>query len=354
MPSAEPTIACWVRRLPGRRLVVIDREEHPMKLPRRRLLHLAAGAAALPAMRRLAWAQSYPSKPLRIILGYPAGDSPDIVARIMGRWLSERLGQSVVVENKPGAGTNIAVQAAVDSPPDGYTLLLMTTANASNVTFYDTLRFSLLRDIAPVAGLMRTPLVMDVNPTVPAKTVSEFIAYAKANPGKINMASAGVGGLIHLAGELFKATTGVNMLHVPYRGSPPAITDLIGNRVQVMFDALPTSLPHIRSGALRALAVTTATRSDALPEVPTVGESVPGYDAGVWVGAGVPSGTPPEIIEKLNREINAGLANPGIKAQLADLGAAPMPFTPAEFGGFVAAETEKWGKVIRAGNIKPE
>ncbi len=325
-----------------------------MMIPRRQLLRLVAGAASLPIVSRIARAQTYPARPVRIIVGYPPGDSPDVVARIMGRWLSERLGQPFVIENKPGAGTNIAVQAAIDAPADGYTLLWITTANASNVTFYQSLRFNLLRDVTAVAGLVQLPLVVVVNPTVPAKTIAEFIAYAKANPGKVNMASAGVGGAIHLAGELFNTATGLKMLHVPYRGSPPAVTDLISGRVQVMFDALPSSLPHIRSGALRALAVTTSSRSDSLPDVPTVGETVPGYEASVWVGATAPRGTPPEIIETLNRELNAGLAIPGIKAQLAELGMMPMPGTVAEFGSFVAAETEKWGKVIRAAGIKAE
>jgi tripartite-type tricarboxylate transporter receptor subunit TctC len=325
-----------------------------MKLSRRHFLHLAASGAVLPAIPRIARAQTYPTRPVRIIVGFPAGGSVDLAARLMGQWLSERLGQPFVLENKPGAGTNIAVQAAIDSPADGYTLLWITTANASNVTFYESLRFNLLRDVAPVAGLARFPLVVVVNPTVPAKTIAEFIAYAKANPGKINMASAGVGGAIHLAGELFNMNTGLKMLHVPYRGSPPAITDLISGRVQVMFDALPSSLPHSRSGALRALAVTTSVRSDSLPDVPTVGDTVAGYEVSVWMGATAPRATPPEIIETLNRELNAGLAIPSIKAELAELGMVPMPGTAAEFGSFVAAETEKWGKVIRAAGIKAE
>jgi tripartite-type tricarboxylate transporter receptor subunit TctC len=325
-----------------------------MKLPRRRFLQLAAGAAALPAPSGFAWAQSYPARPVRIIVGYPPGDSPDTVARIMGQWLSDRLGQPFVIENKPGAATNIAVQAAIDAAADGYTLLWVTTASTSNVTFYDSLHFDFLRDVAPVAALVRVPLVMVVNPSVPARTVAEFITYAKSNPGKINMASAGVGGTIHLAGELFKATAGVDMLHVPYRGSPPAISDLITGRVQVMFDALPSSLPHIRSGALRALAVTTLTRSDVLADVPTVADTVAGYEASAWIGTTARRGTPPEIVETLNREINAGLGNPGIKARLADLGMTPVPATTAAFGSFLAAETEKWGKVIKFAGIKAE
>jgi tripartite-type tricarboxylate transporter receptor subunit TctC len=325
-----------------------------MKLPRRRFLQLAAGAASLPAGASMARAQTYPARPVRIIVGYPPGDSPDTVARIMGQWLSDRLGQPFVIENKPGAATNIAVQAAVDAAADGYTLLWVTTANTSNVTFYEGLHFDFLRDVAPVAALVRVPLVMVVNPSVPAKTVAEFIAYAKSNPGKINMASAGVGGTIHLAGELFKSMAGVDMLHVPYRGSPPAISDLMTGRVQVMFDALPSSLPHIRSGALRALAVTTLTRSDVLPDVPTVADTVAGYEASAWIGSTARRGTPAQIVETLNREINAGLANPIIKARLADLGMTPVPATPAEFGSFLAAETEKWGRVIKFAGIKVE
>ena len=324
------------------------------QLPRRRFLQLAAGAALLPAGGRMARAQTYPARPVRIIVGYPPGDSPDTVARIIGQWLSDRLGQPFVIENKPGAATNIAVQAAVDAAADGYTLLWVTTANTSNVTFYEGLHFDFLRDIAPVAALVRVPLVMVVNPAVPARTVAEFIAYAKSNPGKINMASAGVGGTIHLAGELFKATAGVDMLHVPYRGSPPAISDLMTGRVQVMFDAVPSSLPHIRSGALRALAVTTLTRSDVLPDVPTVADTVAGYEASAWIGSTARRGTPAQMIETLNREINAGLANPGVKARLADLGMTPVPATAAEFGSFLAAETEKWGNVIKFAGIKVE
>jgi tripartite-type tricarboxylate transporter receptor subunit TctC len=325
-----------------------------MKLPRRNFLHLAAGAAALSALSRLARAQAYPSRPVRWIVGYPPGGSTDIVARIMGRWLSERLGQQVIIENKPGAGTNIAVQTVVNSTADGYTLLFVTAANAINASLYETLPFDLLRDIAPVGALVRVPLVMEVNPAVPAKTVAEFIAYAKVNPGKINMASVGVGTPPHLAGELFKAMTGVNMIHVPYRGSAPAITGMIGGQVQVLFDAVPSSLAHIQSGALRALAVTTPSRSSVLPDLPTVGDTVPGYEASTWFGVGVPKGTPTEVIEKLNREINAGLADPTVKARLAEVGTSVFLGAPADFGKFIVAETEKWGKVIRAANIKPE
>jgi tripartite-type tricarboxylate transporter receptor subunit TctC len=325
-----------------------------MKLSRRRALQIAAAVAALPACPRIARAQTYPSRPIHLIVGFPAGSSTDISARIMGPWLAERLGQPVIVENKPGAGTNIAAQAAVSAPPDGYTLLWMTTANASNVSLYDTLRFNLLRDIAPVAGVVSLPMVLEINPSVPAKTIPEFIAYAKANPGKINIASSGVGSVSHLAGELFKSMTGISMAHVPYRGSPPALADLIGGQVQVMVDAVPASLPHIRAGKLRALGVTTAKRSDVLPDVPAIGESVAGYDASVWIGIGAPKDTPVAIIDRLNREVNAGLMNPRVKAQYGELGNTTMPLTPAQYGAFMAAETEKWAKVIRAANIKAE
>jgi tripartite-type tricarboxylate transporter receptor subunit TctC len=325
-----------------------------MKLPRRNFLHLAALAAALPTVSRFAWAQTYPSRPVRLIVGFPPGGGADIVSRIMAPWLAERLGQQVVIENKPGASSNISIQTVVNSPPDGYTLLLVGSSAAINATFYETLPFNLLRDIAPVAGLSRTPMVLEANPSVPAKTVVELIAYAKANLGKITMASYGTGSTSHVAGELFKMMTGVNMAHVPYRGGAPMVTDLLGGQVQVAIDVMSSSLPHIRSGALRALAVTTTTRLEALPDVPTVAETAPGYEVLAWTGIGVPRGTPPAVIEKLNREINAGLANPDIKARLADLTTMPMVFTPAEFGAYLAAETEKWGKVIRAANIKAE
>ena len=324
-----------------------------MKLPRRKFLHLVLGAAALPTIWRVAWAQSYPTRPVRIVVPLPAGGAADIVARLIAHWL-ERLGQPVIVENKPGAGTNVGVQAVLNAPPDGYTLLLFGTASAINATLYEQLPFNFLRDIAPVSGLVGFPLVMEINQSVPAVTVAEFIAYAKANPGKINFASAGIGTAPHLAGELFQAMTGVNMVHVPYRGEPPAISDLLAGRVQVLFGNVTASIEHIRSGALRALAVTTAAPSTALPNVPTVGETVPGYEASGWFGVGVPRGTPTEVIEKLNKEINAGLADPMIMSRLADLGSTVLSLSPADLGKLVADETEKWAKVVRTANIKPE
>ena len=322
-----------------------------MKFSRRRVLQTAAAVAAFP---RLAAAQTYPSRPIHLVVGFPAGSSTDISARIMGPWLAERLGQPVVIENKPGAGTNIAAQAVVSAPPDGTTLLWMTTANASNVSLYPALAFNLLRDITPVAGVVSLPMVLEINPSLPAKTIGEFIDYAKANAGKINLASNGVGSVSHLAGELFKAMTGTSMTHVPYRGSPPALADLIGGQVQAMVDAVPASLPHIRSGKLRALAVTTAMRSHVLPDVPSIGESVPGYDASVWIGIGAPKDTPAAIVERVNAEVNAGLANPGIKTRYAELGNTTMPLTPAQYGAFMAAETAKWAKVVRDANIRIE
>ena len=325
-----------------------------MKLPRRNFLHLATGTAALPVVSRIARAQAYPTRPLRWIVGFPPGGGADTVARIAGQWLSDRLGQPVIIENKPGGGTNISVQAVVNSPPDGYTLLLVGSPAAINATLNPSLPFNLLRDIAPVAGLVWYPLVLEAHPSVPATTVAELIARAKANPGKITVASAGIGTAPHVAGELFKMMTGVNMVHVPYRGSAPMVADLLSGHVQVAFDTMTASLPHIRSGALRALAVAGKTRFAGLPEVPTVSDVVPGFEASAWQGVGVPRGTPNEIIERLNREINDGLANPVIKARLADAATTPMVFTPAEFGTYMAAETEKWGKVIRAANIKPE
>ena len=325
-----------------------------MKLPRRNFLHLAAGAAALPVVSRVARAQTYPTRPVRIIVGFAPAGAGDIVARLIGQWLSERLGQPFVVENRPGANGNIAAQAGVRAPADGYTLLMVSSANASNAALYDKLSFNFLRDIAPVAGIIRTPYVMAVNPTVPAETIPEFIAYAKANPGKISMASVGVGSGTHLAGEWFKMMTGVNLVHVPYRGGGPAFNDLLGGQVQVMFPTTVGSIGYIRAGRLRALAVTTATRSHVLADVPTVDESVPGYEASAWFGVGAPKNTPSQIIDKLNEAINAGLADPKIKARLADLGGTPLPGSPAQFGKLIVDETEKWGRVIKTANIKPE
>ena len=325
-----------------------------MKLQRRTFLHLAAGAVALPAVSRIARAQTYPTRPVRLIVGVPAGGPPDILARIMGQWLSERLGPPFVIENRPGAGTNIATEAVVRAPADGYTLLQVTSSNAQNTSLYDKLNFNFIHDIAPVASIYRSTGVMEVNPTFPAKTVPEFIAYAKANPGKINMASSGTGNLTHVSGELFKMMAGVDMIHVPYRGTPSALTALFAGQVQVMFDILATSIEHIRVGKLRALAVTTATRSELLPDIPTVAEFVPGYEASGWQGIGAPRNTPAEIVEKLNKEINAALADPKMKARFADLGGTALPGSPADFGQLIAEETGKWAKVIRAAHIKAE
>jgi len=324
-----------------------------MKLPHRRhILHLTAGAAALPAVSRVAWAQTYPTRPVRLIVGVAAGGGTDIVARLISQWLSERLGQQFIVENRPGAGSNIATEVVVRAPPDGYTLLTVGAPAAINATlYYDKLNFNFIRDIAPVAGIMRGPLVMLVNPSFPAKTVPEFIAYAKANPGKINMASGGNGTTPHVTGELFKMMTGVDMVHVPYRGAGPAITDLLGGQVQVLFD---NPIEHIRAGRLRALAVTTTTRSEALPDIPTLGEFVPGYDASGWFGIGAPKDTPVQIIDRLNREINACLADPRMKARLTDLGGIVLSGSPADLGKHIAEETEKWAKVIKFAGIKPE
>jgi tripartite-type tricarboxylate transporter receptor subunit TctC len=325
-----------------------------MKLPRRQFLHLAAGAAALPAVSRRAWSQTYPTKPVRIIVGFAPGGATDIMARLIAQWLSERLGQQFVIENRPGAGGNVATEAAVRAPADGYTLLLASSINAINATLYEKLNFNFIRDIAPVASIASGTLVMVVNPSVPARTVPEFIAYAKTNPGKINMASQGVGGTGHVSGELFKMMTGVNLVHVPYRGAGPALIDLLGGQVQVMFAATVSSIEYIRAGRLRVLAVTAAARSDAMQDIPTVGEFVSGYEASNWYGIGVPTGTPADIIGKLNKEINAGLADAKMKARFADLGETPFSGSPADFGMLIAAETEKWGKVIRAANIKAE
>jgi tripartite-type tricarboxylate transporter receptor subunit TctC len=328
---------------------------HMMKLPRRRFLYLAAGAAALSIVSHTTWAQSFPSRPVRVIVGQAAGSGSDTVARLIGQFLSERLGQQFVVENRPGAGGNIASETVVRAPADGYTLLLANAQNSINATLYDKLNFDFVRDIEPVAGVFHAALVMEVNPSVPAKTVPEFIAYAKANPGKINMASSGIGGPQHVAGEMFKFMAGVDMVHVPYRGSTPALTDLLGGQVQVMFDATPSSLPHIRSGKLRPLAVTTATRLDVLPEIPTVGEFVPGYEASAWLGFGAPKNTPAAVVDRLNTEINLAIADPAVKARLVDLGGLVLPpSSPAQFGKLIADDTAKWGKVIRAANIKPE
>jgi tripartite-type tricarboxylate transporter receptor subunit TctC len=325
-----------------------------MKLPRRNFLYLVAGAAALPAVSRIAWAQAYPSRPVRIVVGFAAGGSNDIVARLMGQWLSERLGQQFVIENRPGAGSNIAAEAVVRAPPDGYTLLLVNPANAINATLYEKLNFNFIRDIAPVAGISRQPFIMLVNPSVPAKAFPEFIAYVKANPGKVTMASAGSGSGPHLAGELFKMMATVDLVIVPYRGAGPALTDLLGGQVQLYFAGMASSIEYVRTGRLRAFAITTETRSMALPDLPTVSEFLPGYEVGDWFGVGAPKGTPVEIIEKLNNEINAALADPNMKARLADLDGAVLPGSPADFGKLIADETEKWGKVIRAANIKPE
>jgi tripartite-type tricarboxylate transporter receptor subunit TctC len=325
-----------------------------MKLQRRQFLRLAAGATALPAISRIAMAQTYPTRPVRIVVGFTAGGTADIGARVIGQWLQERLGQSFVIENRPGAGTNIATESVVRAAPDGYTLLMTGPPSAINATLYDKLGFVFLRDIAPVAGLIRQPQIMLVNPSVPAKTVLELIAYAKANPGKLTMASAGVGSTGHLVGEFFKMTAGVNLVHVPYRGAGPALTDLLGGQVATAFAGVTGSIEYVRTGKLRALAVTTATRAEALPDVPTVSEFVPGFEAGDWLGIGAPKNTPVEIIDQLNKEINAALADPKVKARFADLGGTALALTPAAFGKLIANETEKWGKVIRAANIKPE
>ena len=326
-----------------------------MKLPHRRhFLHLAAGAAALPTVSRIASADTYPTRPVHIIAGYAAGGATDISARLMGQWLTERLGQQFVIDNRPGASSNVGTELVVRAAPDGYTLLQVGLTNAINATLFDNLNFDFIRDIAPVASTMRTINVMEVNPSFPAKSVPEFISYAKANPGKINMATTGPGSPPHLNGELFNAMVGVNLVPVPYRSSAPALTDLLGGSVQVMFDNILSSIAQIKAGKLRALAVTSAKRSDVLPDIPTVGEFVPGYEASGWFGLGAPKNTPAEIINTLNREINAGLADPTMQARLADLGGTVLPGSPADFGKLIAQDTEKWGKVIRAANIKPD
>jgi tripartite-type tricarboxylate transporter receptor subunit TctC len=321
---------------------------------RRRFLELTAGAVALPAVVRNASAQSYPSRPVRLIIGYTPGGSADITARLAGQWLTERLGQQFVIESRPGGGTNIATEAAVRAPADGYTLLLVAPANAINASLYDKLNFEFLRDIVPVAGLIRFPNVVVVNPSLPVRTIPELIAYAKANPGKLNMASSGAGSTIHMSGELFKMMAGISMTHVPYRGGAPALTDLIAGQVQVMFDNLPTSVEHVRSGRLRGLAVTSTARSHVLPELPTVAEVLPGYEASAWYGLGAPKGTPTEIIARLNEAVNAILADPRAQARFAELGASLLPGSPADFGKLLADETEKWGKVVRFAGAKPE
>jgi tripartite-type tricarboxylate transporter receptor subunit TctC len=325
-----------------------------MKLPRRTFLHLGASAAALPSLSLSSWAQTYPSRPVRSIVGFGAGTAADIVARLIGQWLSERLNQPFIIENRPGAGSNMGARAVVRAPADGYTLLLVTTTNAINATLYNNLDFNLVRDITPVGGLIVVPNVMLVNPEVPAKTVPEFIAYAKANPGKMNMASPGNGTMPHVSGELFSMMAGVNMVHVQYRGAPQALTDLLGGQVQVYFASTTVSIEHIRDGKLRALAVTTARRSEALPDLPTVADFLPGYESSLWFGIGVPKNTPGEIIDKLNMEINAGLSDPKVKALVADMGGAVLAGSPAEFGKLIADDTEKWAKVIRAANIKAD
>jgi tripartite-type tricarboxylate transporter receptor subunit TctC len=325
-----------------------------MKLLRRRFLHLAAGAATLPALSRVAWAQVYPSRPVRIIVPFAPGGSTDITARLMGQWLSERLGQQFVTENRPGAGSNIGTEVVVNAPPDGYTLLLVGASSAINATLYEKLNFNFLRDITSVAGIISIPFIMAVNPSVPAKTVSEFIAYAKVNPSKVNMGSGGNGTAGHLSGELFKMMAGVNMIHVPYRGEALALTDLLGGQVQVMFGTMPASIEYIRAGKLRPLAVTTASRLEALPDIPRVGEFVAGYEASGWQGLGAPRNTPVEIVDKLNKEINAGLADPKIKTRVADMGGTVLTGSPADFGKLIADETEKWGKVVKFSGAKPD
>jgi tripartite-type tricarboxylate transporter receptor subunit TctC len=325
-----------------------------MKLARRTFLYLALGAAVLPLVPRNASGQIYPTRPVRLICAFPAGGPNDTLARLIGQWLSERLGRPFVVENRPGAATNIATEAVVRAPPDGYTLLLVAQVNAINVTLYERLNFNFIRDIAAVAGIMRVPSILEVNPSVPVHTVPEFIAYAKANPGRLNMASAGNGTSSHLSGELFKIMTGVDILHVPYRGVAAALTDLIAARVQVYFDLMPNSIAHVRSGKVRPLAITTTTRSGALPDLPSVGDFVPGYEVNTWFGVGAPRGTPADIVDKLNEEINAALADPQMKARLAELGGTVLAGTPADFEKLIADETEKWARVIRAANIKPD
>src|SRR6266481_6187410 len=342
-------------RHPGRAWCRLGPEEQVVEFCRRRLLHLAAGAAVLPALSGFASAQTYPSRTVRIIVGFAAGGPNDILARLIGQRLSERLGQPFVIENRPGAGSNIATEAVVHAAPDGYTLLLVGTPNAINATLYDNLNFNFIRDVAPISGLIRGALVIVVHPSVPARTLPEFIAYAKANPGKLSYGSGGVGGITHITAELFKQEAGgLDIQHVPYRGVAPALTDLLGGQVQVLFTNLALLIGYIETGKLRALAITTATRSDALPDIPTLGEFVPGYEASSVFGLGAPRNTPTEIIDKLNKEINAALADPQLKARLAMLDGTALGGSPADFGKLIADETEKWGKVIKLANIKPD
>ena len=325
-----------------------------MTIPRRRFLQLACGAAALPALPRAALAQAYPARPVRLMVGFAAGQAIDILARLIGQSVSERLGQQFIVENRPGAGGNIAVDVVVRAPPDGYTLLVIGANNAINSTLYEKLTFDFARDIVPVASIYRVTQVMVVNPSFPAKTIPEFIAYAKANPGKINFASASTGSVAHVTGELFKMMTGINMQHVPYRGAPPALTDLIAGQVDVMFDNLPSSIEHIRAGRLRPLGVSSKARWDGLPDVPTIGDTVPGFETSAWAGIGAPKGTPADVIEKLNKEIAAGLADPKIKTRILELGGTPLTSSPAEFGKLIADESAKWGKVVKFSGAKAE
>jgi tripartite-type tricarboxylate transporter receptor subunit TctC len=325
-----------------------------MKLLRRRFLQLTAGVVAAPAFPQLAFALDYPSRPARIVAGFAAGGGVDITARLIGQWLGDHLGQNFIVENRTGAGGNIGTEAVVNAAPDGYTLLLATVPNAVNASLYEKLSFNFVRDIAPVGGVIRVPMVVLVNPEVPARSLAEFISYAKANPGKVNMASAGSGSAPHMAGELFKIMTGVDMVHVPYRGQGPALTDLLGGQVQILFAAAPGTADYVKTGKLRALAVTTATRMQEMPDIPTVGDFVPGYEASQWYGFAAPKNTPAEIVDRLNKEINAAIADPGMLARLAAIGGQPIPGAPAEFGRLIAEETEKWGNVVRAAGIKPE
>jgi tripartite-type tricarboxylate transporter receptor subunit TctC len=325
-----------------------------MKLLRRQLLQFAAAAAALPAASRIAPAQTYPTRPVHLIVGFAAGGGADITARLVGQWLSDRLGQTFVIENRPGADSNIGTGVVVNAPPDGYTLMLALVPNAVNATLYEKLNFNFIRDIAPVAGIIRVPQVVLVNPSVPAKTIPEFIAYAKANPGKVNLASAGSGSAPHMAGELFNAMAGIKMVHVPYRGQAPALTDLLAGQVQVLFATTPGTTDFIKTGQLRALAVTTASRAEVLPDLPTVGDSLPGYEASQWYGLCAPKNTPADIIDRLNKEVNAALVDPRMKARLADIGGEPLAGSPAAFGKLIADETEKWAKVVKFAGLKPE